>query len=346
MSFWIMLCIMLVSGLMGGIVNYLLPGNNPEPGKFLKPLLNCVVLGLGATLLVPLFLEIAQSKLMDDIRFDLAWTDTSKAATVKTDTLRITVTKDSSVKIKADTAYIKSGTKALEAEKSGNSGKHYLLWGAYCLLAAAAGFRFINMLINNVVKEEQLNKVKSEKEELEKEQEKRIKNSQISQQREDRQVREKITINTFAGMKEADLKIENIDKIADLPVLPALPPVSHPDDPQKGRFGGKAVNNGRRLRAEVGTADLYGYYPVTLVVESTDDSKPLDTDVVFYLHDSFSPSVYTITPEEFDDAQRAVDDEILSYGAFTVGVITDKGKTLLELDLAADKNFPKEFRER
>ncbi|MFN8250882.1 MAG: YEATS-associated helix-containing protein [Ferruginibacter sp.] len=346
MSFWIMLCIMLVSGLVGGIVNYLLPGNNPEPGKFLKPLLNCIVLGLGATLLVPLFLEIAQSKLMDDIRFDIHWTDTSKVAAVKTDTMLVKVAIDSAGKLKSDTVYIKSGTKAKEAEDAGNSGKHYLLWSAYCLLAAAAGFRFINMLINNVVKEDQLNKVKSEKEELEKEKEKRIKNSQISQQKEDRQVREKITFNTLAEMKDAGIKTGNIDKIADLPVLPALLPVSHPDDPQKGRFGGRAENNGRRLRAEVGTADLAGYYPVTLVVESTDGSKPLDTDVVFYLHDSFSPSVYTITPEEFDDEQRAVDDEILSYGAFTVGVITDKGKTLLELDLAEDKTFPKEFRER
>ena len=43
---------------------------------------------------------------------------------------------------------------------------------------------------------------------------------------------------------------------------------------------------------------------------------------------------------------KAIEEEILSYGAFTVGVITDNGKTMLELDLAEDKSFPKEFRER
>ena len=129
-------------------------------------------------------------------------------------------------------------------------------------------------------------------------------------------------------MKDAGIKTGNIDKIADLRYclrccLFHIPMIRRKEGLAEGQ-----KTNGRRLRAEVGTADLAGYYPVTLVVESTDGSKPLDTDVVFYLHDSFSPSVYTITPEEFDDEQRAVDDGILSYGAFTVGVITDKGQDL------------------
>jgi hypothetical protein len=128
--------------------------------------------------------------------------------------------------------------------------------------------------------------------------------------------------------------------------MPVLGPITNPDDPQKGRFGGKKENNGRRLSAKVEPSkDDPGYYNVTIWVESTDPLRPLSGDVIFYLHDSFRPSVYTIKPDEFTDG-KALDDEIVSYGAFTAGVVTDNGQTLLELDLAEDKSFPKEFRER
>ena len=76
---------MFATGIIGGIVNYLLPGNNPEPKKYLKPLLNCIILGIGATLLVPLFLVITDSKLMDDIRFDCKWVATVKDSTKPVD---------------------------------------------------------------------------------------------------------------------------------------------------------------------------------------------------------------------------------------------------------------------
>ncbi len=131
-----------------------------------------------------------------------------------------------------------------------------------------------------------------------------------------------------------------------LPILPPLPPVIHANDPRKGRFGGKSENNFCRLLAEVNPSDVPNFYHVKLWVESTDPlTHPLQTEVIFYIHDSFSPSVNTYKPAEFTDG-KAVEDELLSFGAFTVGVITDNGKTLLELDLADDSRFPKEFRER
>ena len=189
MSFWIMLCIMLVSVLLAESWITCCPAITPEPGKFLKPLLNCIVLGLSATLLVPLFLEIAQNKLMDDIRFDIHWTDTQSGRGENRHHAGKGCNKDSAGKLKSDTVYIKSGTKAKEAEDAGNSGKHYLLWSAYCLLAAAQVSGFINMLINNVVKEDQLNKVKSEKKSWRK---KKTHQEQPDQPaKEDRQVREK-----------------------------------------------------------------------------------------------------------------------------------------------------------
>ena len=130
-----------------------------------------------------------------------------------------------------------------------------------------------------------------------------------------------------------------------IPLLPTLPTIIHADDPQKGRFGGKSENNERRLSAKVSESSIPGFYKVKLVVESSNPDNPLTSDVIFYIHDSFSPSVFTYKPEEFEDG-KAVEDEIISYGAFTVGVITDNGKTILELDLSTVEMFPKEFRER
>lgn len=352
MSFWIMLIIMGSAALIGGLVNFLLPSNQQD-GKFLKPWWNCVVLGFGATLLVPLFLELAQSKLMDNIHFDWFWeasvNNNNLAKKVKADTVTITLKYDSANKLtKADTTHSNKNQKdgKTDGENSNDGGKNYLLWAAYCLLAAAAGFRFINMLINNVVKDQKINQLESKNEALTKVNEMRTANSQISQQQEHEKVRTEL-------IKEKQVQIREIaaagnDAIAqiDIPVIPELPSVKHPDDPQKGRFGGEPEKNHRRLSADVKPSGVPGFYRVKLWVESTDPANhPLDADVIYYVHDSFSPSVFTYKPDEFIDG-KAREDEILSYGAFTVGVITDNGKTMLELDLSENPTFPKEFRER
>jgi hypothetical protein len=346
MSLWIMIIIIVLSSIVGGVVNYLLPANNPEPKKFLKPIQNCILLGLGATFLVPLFLEIAQSKLMDDIHFSWEWSIKKDApdSTLKKQGIcdSIIIKCDSTIqKIKIDTAPSTDAEPTIANDQDTPSpAKQYLLWAAYCMLAAAAGFKFINMLINNVVKEEQLTQQKSKITDLEKEKIKREKNSQISQQQEDENIRATLTEKTIKEIARTST-VTNVD----LPILPVLPNVLHPDDPQKGRFGGMTENSGRKLSAEVKESTRPGYYNVKLIVESTDQSRPLNSDVVFYIHDSFSPSVFSYSPAEFVDG-KAIEDEILSYGAFTIGVITDNGKTLLELDLSENKSYPREFRER
>jgi hypothetical protein len=84
-----------------------------------------------------------------------------------------------------------------------------------------------------------------------------------------------------------------------------------------------------------------------LIVESTDpNNNPLNSDVILYIHDSFNPSIIRYTKSEINKDGKIIEDDILSYGAFTIGVITDNGKTLIELDLAEDNSFPKEFRNR
>lgn len=61
----------------------------------------------------------------------------------------------------------------------------------------------------------------------------------------------------------------------------------YPNDLQKGKWGGLAIRNNRKLSAEVVPSSLLFFYKVTLIVENTDDKYPLKGLVKFHLHDSF-----------------------------------------------------------
>ena len=113
-------------------------------------------------------------------------------------------------------------------------------------------------------------------------------------------------------------------------------------DPNKGRFGGSPVLNGRALRATIEPSDLgAGLYRVTLTVTSMVPAKPLQGEVVFVLHPTFREHIVRRLVEN-GIAQLAV----ISYGAFTVGAIADGGETKLELDLANHPEAPEDFRSR
>jgi hypothetical protein len=371
MSFPAIILIMLLAGIAGGTINYLLPSNTGENKQKIRGVFACLALGVGATILIPLFLEIAQSELMDNVHY--GWDLQKKecdCSQLPNDSLllKVTVQADTAKKTPGDTSKTDTAKQKVKVSSSGNivaakdccvPYKNYFLFAAYCFLAAAAGFRFINNIIDSVLKDKQIAdaqkgkaeavkekiKVEEEKQAIEKENEKRIKNSQISQQQEEEKIRSTLTEDRIKDMQtRGNMNLESLNTIA-APIMPVLPPVTHPNDPQKSRFGGKAENNERKLIATVKASAVPGFYNVKLTVESTNMEKPLNTDVIFYIHDSFSPSIFTYRPDKFSEG-KAVEDEILSYGAFTVGVVTDNGKTLLELDLADNENFPKEFRER
>ena len=348
--------IMIVAGVLGGSVNFLLPDNeNAETRQKRRGLFQCIILGFGATFLVPLFLEIAQSKLLDNMHVGMQWVKDENILNANIDSVNKSVTtlKDTINRIQLDTINSRppetthvtsneaNSTNSPLAEES-NPLKGYLLYGAYCLLAAAAGFRFINMLINNVVKEQELNEKNNKIEALEKDKEKRVKNSQISQQQEDLKVREELVTDSIQqDLGRGDNQLNTL-----LPVLPVLPPITNPDDPQKGRFGGKSEVNYRRLDAEVTKSNIPEFYNVKIWVESTDPKNyPLNNDVIFYIHDSFNPSVFTCKVNEFKDG-KALEEDIISYGAFTVGAIVANEQTMLELDLSEISQFPKKFRMR
>lgn len=304
MSIFYMLIIALFTGIFGGIINYFLPANNPpeEAGGKRKPtdhLFKCIILGIGATLMAPLFLELAKSKLMEGItyQYELAGRE--------------------------DTA------------------RSYLLWLSYCLIAATAGFRFINMLISKVVTTTEVNTLK----EKVKTQEETDRLNKILNQK-NQQEAEVLAFTQIAESKMVNTSNEHTI----LPVrpfnIPTLPPGKDPDDTQKGRFGGLSKRRNRTLSAEVTATDDPDFYEVCFMVKGTDD-HPLESDVFFYIDDTFSPSVIKKSKAQIDENNGIAEHSVEAWGAFTIGAITDFGETLLELDLSgAETNAPKKFKRR
>lgn len=229
----------------------------------------------------------------------------------------------------------------------------YLLWAAYCLLAAAAGMRFIDLLVNKLLTQAQVielqknvEKKKEENKELAKEketlagkvekiaktEEKRIKNYELSEQNLIKQLN-----NSSSEIEKADVQAAfNEEK------LPDLPPVKFTDDPQKGRFGGQSSSNGKTLSVSYKKYILPGFLKLTIRMSTDHENNLLKGNVYLFLHDSFADSVVVYDAE----GKKEVIHEVISYGAFTIGAVTDKGKTMLELDIAEQKDFPEDFRNR
>lgn len=114
-------------------------------------------------------------------------------------------------------------------------------------------------------------------------------------------------------------------------------------DPNKGLFGGLAESNARRLSATVvDTTRRPGWFSVSLLVESTDPSRPLAGDVTFHLHPSFRHPERSVTVDPSGKASV----KLLAFGSFTVGATADSGTTRLELDLAELPSAPEEFKSR
>jgi hypothetical protein len=111
-----------------------------------------------------------------------------------------------------------------------------------------------------------------------------------------------------------------------------------PEDPEKGRWGGLAMANGREVTATVRELEP-GWFEATIKVRSTDPERPLTGEVNFFLHPTLIPPVRSATATEGVATLR-----VESYGAYTVGVDADHGETQLELDLALLEDAPKLFR--
>ena len=116
------------------------------------------------------------------------------------------------------------------------------------------------------------------------------------------------------------------------------------DDPWKGMFDGESKRNNRELQAEVlSLPGSENYYSICLRVISTQPKlDPLQGSVQFFLHPTFRNDrpIVRVGPNGVAELK------LTAWGAFTVGAITDNGKTKLELDLAQLETAPLEFRSR
>lgn len=114
------------------------------------------------------------------------------------------------------------------------------------------------------------------------------------------------------------------------------------DDPHAGNFGGSDTVNGRQLRADISVSTFHAeMYSVQLEVIATDSARPLEGEVVFYLHPTFRNPKRSIPVK---DGKAELD--IIAWGSFTVGVECDNGQTKLELDLSKIPGVPQKFAER
>lgn len=330
MSFYIAISLMSIAGLIGGVINYVLAKGTHIEGK--KPnFLHSVLVGVGATILVPLFLELAQSKLLDEMRPNWQLTaDYQKDLSGRPNPASAQLTIKDSISRETNAVFT---VKADEAPTMPPI-KTYMLFAAYCFLAAVAGPRFINSLIDGVLKEKEIERLNQERNEI-------IEQKDLAEDKVDRQN----TINRILAIEDEQEALKATDETGQVEdmIKPKIGPITVEDDPQKGRFGGARERNGRRLSAKVQYSPTPGLYRIDLWVESTDPAHPLDTDVIFYLHNTFRPSVFTIKVEDFREGKASVEPKT-AWGAFTVGAVTDNGNTLLEYDLSSDSSFPSDFR--
>lgn len=131
-------------------------------------------------------------------------------------------------------------------------------------------------------------------------------------------------------------------RAAPMPSFPDVEPGPVHDDPWAGQFGGRSAANGRRLVAELAMMPARpGLATVRLTVESTDATRPLSGAVQFYLHPTFANN-RPVVPVDGGTATLTV----VSWGAFTVGVLADGGDTKLELDLAQHPQALEPWRSR
>jgi hypothetical protein len=114
--------------------------------------------------------------------------------------------------------------------------------------------------------------------------------------------------------------------------------IEFPDDPNKGRFGGRAARGGFKLSASFAETSSREWARIKLRVEGP---AATGVQVHFYLHDSFRPSDYKV---KFRRGQAKLD--VTAWGGFTVGIWIPDFGIELELDLAKIPDAPRIIRTR
>lgn len=114
------------------------------------------------------------------------------------------------------------------------------------------------------------------------------------------------------------------------------------DDPQKNRWGGKAINCGNQLSADIAATDLPKLFKVTIHLKCLEGI--FDAPVAILLHNSFIPAIRLLDARD----KNVVHVEVVAYEAFTVAALTnirsDKDFCSLELDLNELPSAPEGFK--
>lgn len=349
---------MIVSGVIGGSVYYFSDANlvaspkNKERKIKVRKWGVCILLGFAATLTVPFFLKLADSNLIENIYLSAECTNTTPCKEEVSVNVEVVAKKDSAGKLLTDT--IKNATDSLKTnpklennegkEKNRNAARDYLLWASYCLLAAAAGMRFIDFLINKMITAEKVKETTAENKQLREDKEKQEKTNK--KRLANTKLQQAIAFQQEVDAADNEPEIREFGKreiVGAVRFTPSdLPPITNADDPQKGRFGGVSNKNGRTLSVEYESYPLPLFLNIKIKVSANEGSPKLNGEVYLFLHDSFAKSVVLLNANDVEYVEYSVP----SYGAFTIGAVCDYGQTLLELDLAQVDSLPEDFRKR
>ncbi len=137
------------------------------------------------------------------------------------------------------------------------------------------------------------------------------------------------------GARHPERTVEEVHALRRARPTALSKPVTVPDDPHKGRFGGKAERAGFTLSAIFRNVTK-NFVEVVLTVKAPRGVDLENADCVeFYLHDTFDPDV---VPAMFTGGVAEL--SLITYGGFTVGAWIGCSKIELELDLAKVRGAP------
>ena len=140
-----------------------------------------------------------------------------------------------------------------------------------------------------------------------------------------------------AGDKAQTAKLKDSTVAAEPPGL--AKPVLYPDDPWKGRFGGKTSTDGYTLSARFKKTPRAESVEIKLLVVAADSTISPRT-VEYFIHPTFPRERIKV---RMNNGRAQLD--LLAWGGFTVGVWIAEDQTQLELDLAEMPNAPQIIRD-
>ncbi len=303
---WTVLLIMLTGGVLGGAVNFYFVPLSPDQPRSLG---RSLVLGMGASALVPVFLFVTQSKVLDKLFEPVSAT--------------LSVT-DKSINI---LFFISLCLLA------GISSTRFI---------TSVSDQLITQLKKDI--NDTKADVKENQEKLNQTQQAVKATDAKLTDTAQKALENKATIRALKEVqKEHSLKVTAAQPTTARMFTQRNSVVN--DDPQKNQWGGQSINNEYELTASVTAVDSDNdLFRVLLRVQYTGSAPVQANDsVMFHLPDTFVPSVRTVP---FQDRKATL--ELLAWGAFTVGAVT-ANQMPLELDLSDPElvpNAPQAFRER